>query len=91
MTVVDCSCGVPGCPELGWPHEWDPIAAGDECVLGSAPGLRAFRLGDPDPVNTVYDASAIEGPLLDMRHLVREPHVRWGSGYACAACAEAER
>lgn len=32
---VDCSCGVKGCPELGWPHEWNPIAAGDTCVLGS--------------------------------------------------------
>lgn len=28
-----CSCGDPECPELGWPHEWDPVACGDDCVL----------------------------------------------------------
>lgn len=27
----ECSCGVPGCPELGWPHEWWPDM--DDCVL----------------------------------------------------------
>jgi hypothetical protein len=24
-----CSCGVEGCRELGWPHDWDPLAGGD--------------------------------------------------------------
>lgn len=29
----ECSCGVPDCPELGWPHEWDPTDCNDSCVL----------------------------------------------------------
>lgn len=28
-----CSCGEPGCKELGWGHDWDPVACGDSCVL----------------------------------------------------------
>jgi hypothetical protein len=89
---VACSCGIDGCRELGWPHEWDPVAAGDECALGDPGGgaLRVFALGDPDPVDVVYDAGRVDGPLLEVRHLVRAPYVRWGSGYACAVCAEGE-
>ncbi len=26
-------CGA-DCGGLGWPHEWDPIAMGDTCLLG---------------------------------------------------------
>lgn len=92
MTVVDCSCGVQGCPELGWPHEWDPIKADDDCTLGHGPGsggLRVFFFGEPDPAFARYDGGDYEGPLLDVRHRVREPFVRWGSGYACVVCAEA--
>ena len=88
MTVA-CSCGTPDCPELGWPHEWDPVAAGDECLLVEPFGLTAFVMGDPDPRNVVLDAPDDDGPLLGIRHRVRAPYVRHGSGYACALCAEA--
>jgi len=90
--TVDCSCGVPGCPELGWPHEWDPIAADDECLAVEPFDLRAFLLGDPDPVDVVLtreQAEIIGGPLLGIRHRVRAPYVRHGSGYACQTCVEA--
>lgn len=86
MSATPCSCGVEDCRELGWPHEWDPVAAGDECNLVEPFGLTAFVLGDPDPRNVVYDPGDDTGPLLGIRHRVRAPHVRWGSGYACAAC-----
>lgn len=42
-----CSCGVPGCRELGWPHEWDPIACGDTCILCGAARTVGLRI---DPV-----------------------------------------
>lgn len=88
MSAVACSCGVDACRELGWPHEWDPIAAGDSCVLGVLIGLRVFEFGTSDPASTIYDASDVDGPLLELPHLCRTPYVRWGSGYACAVCAE---
>lgn len=92
MVQVECSCGVAGCRELGWPHEWDPVAAGDDCTLGHGPGsggLRAFAFGDPDPAFVRVDPGDYTGPILDFRHAVREPYQRWGSGYACVACVEA--
>lgn len=89
---IVCSCGVPGCPELGWPHEWDPIAADDSCTLGGlgSGALRAFYAGDPDPVLVRVDPGGYSGPLLDFHHAVREPYERWGSGYACRSCVDAE-
>lgn len=73
---VACSCGVPDCCELGWPHEWDPIAAGDSCILARAtPWDIVIR---DDQVITRYKAP----------HAVTEPYVRTGSGYACRACLE---
>lgn len=34
-----CSCGksVYECREFGWPHEWDPVATGDDCTLCFGP------------------------------------------------------
>lgn len=32
-----CSCGVEGCRELGWPHEWDPLVNGDSCTVTPPP------------------------------------------------------
>jgi hypothetical protein len=92
MRLSVCSCGVPDCPELGWPHEFDPIALDDDCTLGHGPGsggLRAFHFGDPDPAFARHDPGDYAGPMLDVRHAVREPYVRHGSGYACVACSEA--
>ena len=34
-----CSCGEPGCTEMGWGHEWDPIDCGDNCVLLCGSGI----------------------------------------------------
>ena len=72
---VACSCGVDGCRETGWPHEWDPVAAGDTCALsvGSRPVGMVIR-----------DGRVVFRCVID--HLVTAPHVRWGSGYACAGC-----
>lgn len=72
MSAVDCSCGVPDCRELGWPHEWDPIAAGDSCSAQAPPVMIVTYLGEPE-----------QGP-----HPVTEPYVRYGSGYACAECVD---
>lgn len=80
MTAVACSCGVDDCRELGWPHEWDPIAAGDTCVLSN--GTRPVGIevrGDRVVTLAVVD------------HRVREPYVRHGSGYACADCVAPPR
>lgn len=91
--MIACSCGVPGCPELGWPHEWDPIVADDDCMLGHGPGsggLRAFEFGTPDPAFMRHDFGGYGGPMLEVRHAVRRPYRRWGSGYACAACVKEE-
>lgn len=74
---VVCSCGVLGCRELGWPHEWDPIIAGDHCVAQAPPVHRISILND-DGTET----------LLNPPHRVSEPFVRWGSGYACAGCVD---
>lgn len=41
-----CSCGVPGCQEVCWPHEWN--CRGDSCVLGCTQRLdpaTAIRYG----------------------------------------------
>lgn len=77
-SVVACSCGVPGCRELDWPHEWDPIAASDTCVL--SPGRRPVGIA-------VRDGQVVT--LVERDHAVTAPYVRLGSGYACASCAEA--
>lgn len=76
MSVL-CSCGVMGCTELSWPHEWDPIAAGDDCIVGG--------LGENPHVFAVL---LPDGRLAVERtgHKVRAPYVRLGSGYACAEC-----
>lgn len=75
--AVACSCGVEGCRELGWPHEWDPLAAGDDCAIGG--------LGEnPHRFATIIDGRIVSEPI---GHKVREPYVRLGSGYACAVCA----
>jgi hypothetical protein len=34
---ADCTCGIVGCKETGWPHEWNPIATGDDCSLCGTP------------------------------------------------------
>jgi hypothetical protein len=73
---IACSCGVDGCRELGWPHEWDPIAAGDDCSVGG--------LGEnPHRFATIIDGRIVSEP---MGHKVAAPYVRWGSGYACEEC-----
>lgn len=48
---MTCSCGVVDCPELGWPHEWDPSI--DDCVvcIDGAP----------------LDVGDVEGPLGPVR------------------------
>lgn len=79
MSQIDCSCGVPECRELGWPHEWDPIAAGDNCVLCGFARLVDIRV---DPVRGVID-------IYERAPVITAPYVRLGSGYAHAACAEA--
>lgn len=78
-SMVQCSCGVPGCRELGWPHEWDPIAAGDDCVIGGL-GESPLVLGLILP----------GGRIVNVRtgHKVAAPYVRHGSGYACVGCVE---
>jgi hypothetical protein len=81
VSAVACSCGVEGCRELGWPHEWDPIAAGDDCVLG---GLT----GSPHVFGTILPGGRIV--VERQGHNVTEPFVRWGSGYACEDCAVSE-
>lgn len=70
---IVCSCGVVGCPELGWPHEWDPVACGDTCVLSGQGNPHVFTVG---------------GVTLPTSHPVAAPYVRVGSGYACAGCVE---
>jgi hypothetical protein len=79
-TEVRCSCGVPGCRELGWPHEWDPIAAGDSCTVTPPPGLMVAIIEDGGRYALV---SCWHPP-----HKVREPYVRWGCGYSCVECVE---
>jgi hypothetical protein len=71
---------------MGWPHEWDPVAAGDECMAVEPFGLTAFVAGTPDPRDIVLDVPDDDGPLLGIRHRVRAPFVRYGSGYVCALC-----
>lgn len=80
--TVECSCGVPGCKELGWPHEWDPIAAGDNCLVIPPPVHIVDLIADDGTVQRTYF------PSDSTPHLVREPYERWGSGYACAECVE---
>lgn len=78
VSAVDCSCGVADCRELGYPHEWDPIAAGDDCIVGG--------LGETPHVFAVL----LPGGRLAVErtgHKVTAPYVRLGSGYACAGCA----
>lgn len=78
-TMVQCSCGGAGCRELGWPHEWDPIAAGDDCVVGG--------LGEsPHVFGTILPGGRVV--VERQGHKVSAPYVRYGSGYACAACVE---
>lgn len=79
VTYAPCSCGTPNCPELGWPHEWDPIAAGDNC-LAVPPLVHVY----------VIDGEVSYGPAESAPHKVSEPYVRIGSGYACLRCAENE-
>ncbi len=74
-STVACSCGVEGCRELGWPHEWDPIAAGDDCIIPP---------DSPHVFGTILPGGRI---LSDPRgHKVAAPFVRIGSGYACEGC-----
>lgn len=40
----ECSCGVPDCPEFGWPHEWDPTDCNDSCAL-----LCSYPITPADP------------------------------------------
>lgn len=75
--AVPCSCGVPDCRELGWPHEWDPIAAGDNCTVTPPPAIYA-----------VVDGVVRCWPPENTPHCVTAPYVRWGCGYACATCVE---
>lgn len=75
-----CSCGVTDCPELSWPHEWDPIAASDTCILCGYAHTVGLRI---DPVKGVVY-------LSERAPVITAPYVRWGSGYAHLACAEAE-
>lgn len=73
----ECSCGVDGCAELGWPHEWDPIAAGDSCVVGG--------LGEnPHVFGTILPGGRIA--VERQGHEVAAPYERYGSGYACQSC-----
>ncbi|MGH2936924.1 MAG: hypothetical protein ACRDPE_02260 [Solirubrobacterales bacterium] len=75
MAYAPCSCGVVDCPELGWPHEWDPIAAGDNCIIV------------PPPVHVIVVGDEVSvWPPESAPHKVTEPYVRYGSGYACAGC-----
>lgn len=76
-STVACSCGVEGCRELCWPHEWDPIAAGDDCIVGG--------LGE----NPHRFATLLPGGRLAVSrhgHEVTAPYVRHGCGYACEEC-----
>lgn len=82
--AVACSCGVPGCRELGWPHEWDPIAAGDRCAITPPPTMFISTLG-PEGETPIYAGNMLGE---NVPHLVREPYERWGSGYACVECVE---
>ncbi len=75
--TVECSCGVAGCRELGWPHEWDPIACGDSCAI-IPPPVMTFTIGE----------RVIYSPPDHTPHRVTEPYERWGSGYACVPCIE---
>jgi hypothetical protein len=74
MMAAVCSCGAPDCSELGWPHEWDPIAASDTCVLAV------------DEVVALLPPH-YRGTIIERAHVVRAPYVKIGSGYACAECA----
>lgn len=78
-TYAPCSCGITDCPELGWPHEWDPIAAGDSCSAGQPPAIFTCSLQQL--------LSGWQPPV----HKVTEPYVRYGSGYACVECAEIDQ
>jgi hypothetical protein len=80
--AVACSCGVPDCRELGWPHEWDPIAAGDSCSIIPPPAILTATLGD-DGYERVRCWPPDHTP-----HRVTAPYERWGSGYACVPCIE---
>jgi hypothetical protein len=62
--------------DLGWPHEWDPIASNDHCTA-QEPAWHAVSFLDDDGIET----------LLTAAHRVTEPYVRWGCGYACTGCA----
>lgn len=79
LSVV-CSCGVPNCRELGWPHEWDPIAAEDTCILCGYARFVGIRF---DPIlGVVY--------IYKREPIITAPYVRWGCGYAHVKCAEQE-
>lgn len=65
---------------MGFPHEWDPIAAGDTCSITPPPGLMVVVLGD--------DGEARSVSCWHMPHKVRAPYEKWGSGYACVECIE---
>jgi hypothetical protein len=73
--TLRCSCGVDDCRELGWPHEWDPVAAGDTCTITPPPMVTA-QVGD---VIRYF-------PPENTPHRVEAPYERWGSGYACVHC-----
>lgn len=88
MGDVVCSCGIDGCKETGWPHEWNPVEAGDECGLGVHMYFRVFTIDQKDPFLSAAELDHDE-PSLEQRHRVRTPYVKWGSGYVCKVCAEA--
>lgn len=75
--IVACSCGLAGCAELGWPHMWDPIAAGDTCVAQEPP-VHHISFLNPDGGETPVNPP----------HRVTIPYVRYGSGYACVGCSD---
>ena len=83
MTQVECSCGVPGCPEKGWPHEWDPIAAGDDCTIGGTTDANPHHFA-----RYIGGGRYAEEPA---GHKVSAPYVRHGSGYACESFVGPER
>jgi len=71
---------VAGCAELGWPHEWDPIAAGDSCILCGQARVVDLRIDPVRGVVYVYEPAPV----------ITAPYVRWGAGYAHAACVPGE-
>lgn len=70
-----CTCGVAGCRELGWPHDWDPLVNGDSCSVAPPP-IGFVTVGD----------TTMCWPLSHTPHPVTAPYERWGSGHACVDC-----